>query len=169
MKKIGIFYGSSNGTTADIAERIAAKLGIDKASVFDIGSTTVDAVAPYDILLLGSSTWGVGDLQDDWESFLPKLKQADLNGKSVAIFGTGDAASFGDSFCDAIGTIYTALKNTGCNFCGSVPTDGYTYDGSTAEIDGRFVGLPLDEMNEDNQTDTRIDQWIGQLKNECLA
>lgn len=168
MKKIGIFYGSSNGTTADIAERIAKKLGLGAADVYDVGSASVDKVAPYEVLLLGSSTWGVGDLQDDWETFLPKLKQMDLTGKYVAIFGTGDAASFSDSFCDAIGIIYEALKNSGCMFCGAVSTDGYTYDGSTAEIGSMFVGLPLDEMNEDNLTDQRIDQWLEQISVECL-
>ncbi|MDR2918712.1 MAG: flavodoxin [Tannerella sp.] len=169
MKKIGIFYGSTNGTTADIAQRIADKLDIMASDVHDISNTDIAQIASFEVLLLGSSTWGVGDLQDDWESFLPKLKQADLNGKAVALFGTGDAASFSDTFCDAVGTIYTALKNTGCRFCGAIPTEGYTYDGSTAEIDGKFVGLLLDEMNEDNLTDPRIDEWINQLKNECLA
>jgi len=168
MKKIGVFYGSSNGTTADVAERIAKKLELDSADVFDVGSTSVDKVAPYDVLLLGSSTWGIGDLQDDWETFLPKLKQVDLSGKYVAIFGTGDASSYGDSFCDAIGTIYEALKNSGCMFCGAVSTEGYTYDSSTAEISGMFVGLPLDEMNEDNLTDQRLDQWLEQIRVECL-
>ena len=168
MKRIGIFYGSSNGTTADIAQRIAVKLGIGQADVYDISNTTTDKMAPYKVLLLGSSTWGIGDLQDDWESFLPKLRQANLENKAVAIFGTGDTALFGDSFCDAIGTIYLALKDTGCELYGAVSTNGYKYDQSTAEIEGRLVGLPLDEMNEDHLTDSRIDQWIDQLKKECL-
>ena len=168
MKKIGIFYGSSGGTTADIAQRIAVKLGIGQADVYDISNTTTDKMAPYEVLLLGSSTWGIGDLQDDWESFLPKLRQANLESKAVAIFGTGDTALFGDSFCDAIGTIYLALKDTGCELYGAVSTNGYKYDQSTAEIEGRLVGLPLDEMNEDHLTDSRIDQWIDQLKKECL-
>lgn len=168
MKKIGIFYGSSSGTTADIAKRIATKLGIDQADVYDISNTSIDKVAPYEVLLLGSSTWGIGDLQDDWEDFLPKLKQASLDGKAVAIFGLGDYESYSSSFCDAIGTIYLALKDTGCGLYGAISTDGYKYDESTAEIDGKLVGLPLDEMNEYSLTDSRIDQWIDQLKKECL-
>ena len=32
MKTIGIFYGSSTGTTEDIAKRIAAKLGVDASN-----------------------------------------------------------------------------------------------------------------------------------------
>lgn len=168
MKKIGIFFGTTSGTTEDIANRIAERLGVATADVHNVADADAVAVAPYEVLLLGSSTWGVGDLQDDWESFLPQLKRQDLSGKAVAVFGTGDSASFGDSFCDAIGTIYTELKGTGCRFCGFVSADGYTFDGSTALIDGGFVGLPIDELNEDDLTDSRLDSWIAQLRKECF-
>jgi flavodoxin I len=168
MKKTGIFYGSSTGTVEDLAQRIAGKLGIDSSDVFNVADVDADAVAPYEVLLLGSSTWGAGDLQDDWEDFLGKLKSADLSGKVVAIFGAGDSASFSDTFCDAIGTIYQGLQGTGCTFAGSVSTDGYTFDDSTAVIDGQFVGLPLDELNEDGETDGRIDAWLEKLKSEAL-
>ena len=169
MKKTAIFYGSSSGTTEDIAGRLAGKLGIDSSDVYNVGEASVNDTAAYEVLLLGSSTWGVGDLQDDWEGFLPKLKKADLSGKAVAIFGVGDSSSYSDSFCDAIGLIYKELQGTGCTFCGSVSSDGYSYDDSIALIDGKFVGLPIDEDNESNETDGRLDRWIEQLKGECLA
>ncbi|MDH6356523.1 flavodoxin FldA [Parabacteroides sp. PF5-9] len=168
MRKTAIFYGSSSGTTEEIAGRIAGKLGVDSSNVYNVGEASVDDVASYDVLILGSSTWGVGDLQDDWEGFLPKLRKADLSGKAVAIFGTGDGSSFGDSFCDAIGTIYKELQGSGGRFCGAVSKDGYSFDDSTALVNGTFVGLPLDEVNEERETDGRIDRWIEQLKKECL-
>lgn len=163
MKKIGIFYGSSTGTTEGIAQRIAEKLGVDASDVHDVASASASDVAPYDLLILGSSTWGAGDLQDDWEGFLGNLKQENLAGKEIALFGCGDSASFGDTFCDAIGTIYNELQGTGAKFIGAVPTDGYTFDSSTAVVDGKFVGLALDEMNEDDKTDERIDAWVKTL------
>jgi flavodoxin I len=166
MKKTGIFYGSSTGTTEDIAGRIAAGLGISPADMYNVDSAKVEDVIPYEVLLLGSSTWGAGDLQDDWEGFLPKLKKADLTGKTVAIFGTGDSSSYCDSFCDAIGVIYKELQNTGCTFCGSVAADGYSFDDSVAVTDGQFAGLPIDEVNEDNETGARIDRWVNQLRAE---
>lgn len=169
MKKIAVFFGSSSGTTEDIAQRIAKKLNIAEADVYNVGEVGADQVTPYEVLFLGSSTWGVGDLQDDWEGFLPQLKKIDLSGKAVALFGTGDGSSFSDSFCDAIGTIYTALENTGCTFYGAVSTDGYSFDDSTAVVDGKFVGLALDDVNEDRMTDSRIDQWIDQLKMEGVV
>jgi len=166
MKKTAIFYGSSSGTTEDIAERIAGRLGISSSDIYNVGEASVSDTSAYETLILGSSTWGVGDLQDDWEGFLPKLKKADLSGKSVAIFGTGDASSFGDSFCDAIGIIYKELQGTGCTFVGFVSPEGYSFDDSVALIDGKFVGLPLDEVNEDRETDGRIEKWTEELKEE---
>lgn len=90
MKKIGIYFGSSSGTTADVAKTIAKRLGIDATDIHDVASADAASMANYEVLLLGSSTWGMGDLQDDWESFLPKAKGQNLAGKCVALFGCGD-------------------------------------------------------------------------------
>ena len=75
MKTIGIFYGSSTGTTEGIAKRIAEKLGVEDKDIHDVSNASPADVAPYEILLLGCSTWGAGDLQDDWDSYLGKLKK----------------------------------------------------------------------------------------------
>ena len=75
MKTIGIFYGSSTGTTEGIAKRIAEKLGVEDKDIHDVYNASPADVAPYEILLLGCSTWGAGDLQDDWDSYLGKLKK----------------------------------------------------------------------------------------------
>lgn len=168
MKTIGIFYGSSTGTTEGIAKRIAEKLGVEDKDIHDVSNASPADVAPYEILLLGCSTWGAGDLQDDWDSYLGKLKKLDLSEKTVALFGCGDSASFSDTFCDALGTIYSDLRNTGCKFIGAVDASGYSFDSSTACINGMFVGLPLDEMNEDDQTEGRIDQWLASIRKEGI-
>ncbi|MDR1556129.1 MAG: flavodoxin FldA [Tannerellaceae bacterium] len=168
MKKTGVFYGSSSGTTEDVAHRIAARLGVETADIHNVGNTQVKAVEPYEALILGTSTWGLGDLQDDWDSFLPQLKKADLSGKQIALFGTGDSSSFSDTFCDGMGIIYDQLKATGATFVGAVVTEGYSFDDSAAVADGSFVGLALDEVNESGLTDQRIAQWAEQLKAEGL-
>lgn len=164
MKKTGIFYGSTTGVTESIAEQIASKLGIAQSDVHNVGSTDAQTTENYEALILGSSTWGAGDLQDDWYDFLDKLAGCNLNGKTVALFGCGDGASFGDTFCDAVGTIYEKLQNTGCTFIGSVKTNGYEYDASTAEVNGEFVGLLIDENNQADQTESRIEAWTEEVK-----
>lgn len=164
MKKVGIFYGSSTGTTQDIAERIGKKLGVNASDIKDIGSSSVDDFQAYDVLLLGSSTWGDGDVQDEWMDVESDLKSADLSGKTVALFGVGDGASYGDSFCSAIGELYKLLANSKATFVGSVDPEGYDFEDSAALIDGKFVGLPLDEDNDSNLTDDRIDGWVESIK-----
>lgn len=164
MENTCVIYGSSTGTCQAIAEKIAARLGVGKADVYDIANVSAATVDAYRNLLLGSSTWGAGELQDDWYDGLEILKSANLDGKTIALFGCGDCESYGDTFCAAIGEIYNALKDSGVKFIGQVSTDGYTFDDSAAVVDGHFVGLPLDDVNEDDKTDARIDAWAEEIK-----
>lgn len=60
-----------------------------------------------------------------------------------------------------------------CNLaCVSAPvgvhagTDDYEYDESKSVKGSQFVGLPLDEDNEDDKTEPRVDAWLAQLKGE---
>lgn len=56
MKRIGIFYGSTTGTTAEVAAEIAKKLGVADADVHDVVSTAPHALGDYDVILAGTST-----------------------------------------------------------------------------------------------------------------
>lgn len=165
MAKIGIYYGSTTGNTQDVAEDIAKKLGVEKNDVHDVSNANAD-FSDYDVVLFGSSTLGMGDLQDDWDSFIDKVKKSNLEGKKVALFGCGDSSSYSDTFCDAIGKIYEKIKDKGCQLIGKVSTDGYTFDSSEAIVDGQFIGLPIDNDNESDQTDHRIACWTEELKKE---
>lgn len=162
MKKTVIVYGSTTGTCEDLAGRIAAKLGVD--NVINVTDFNDSVIADNDNLILGTSTWGAGEVQDDWYDGIKVLKGADLNGKTVALFGCGDSESYADTFVGGLAEIYNAAKKAGANIIGAVPTDGYTFDDSEAVVDGKFVGLALDEVNEDNKTDERIDAWVAQIQ-----
>ncbi|MCD7900150.1 MAG: flavodoxin FldA [Bacteroides sp.] len=166
MNKIGIFYGSTTGTTEDIARRIADKLEVNSSDIHDASGITESIVQNYDVLILGSSTWGDGELQDDWYDAIKTVKKVDLSHKFVALFGCGDSESYSETFCDAIGILYEELKSTGCTFCGFVNTADYEFSASIAVVDGKFVGLALDEINDDGKTDTRIEKWVETLKKE---
>jgi len=159
MSKTVVIFGSSTGTCEAIAEKIGAKTGADVVNVQDLNAATLEA----DNILLGTSTWGAGDLQDDWYDGIDTIKGADLSGKKVAIFGCGDCESYSDTFCGAMKELYDAAKAAGADIVGEVSTDGYTFDDSAAVVDGKFVGLALDEVNEDDKTDARIDAWLSAL------
>ena len=159
MSKTVVIFVSSTGTCEGIAEKIGARLGAEVVNVQDLN----DDVLAADNLLLGTSTWGAGELQDDWYDGVDTIKGADLSGKTVAIFGCGDSASYSDTFCGAMKELYDAAKEAGANVIGEVSTDGYTFDDSDAIVDGKFVGLALDDINEDDKTDERIDAWLERL------
>lgn len=164
MKKTGIFYGSTTGTTESVARLIADKLGIAPADVHEVTQLDAALAENYDALILGTSTWGDGELQDDWYDGLKVLQGVHLSGKIVALFGCGDSESYSDTFCDAMGLLYEGLKDSGCTFVGAVDDSGYTYSASVAAADGQFVGLALDDVNESDRTDARVSAWAEKLK-----
>ena len=153
MAKVGIFFGSTTGVTEDIAHKIAEK--IDGAEVFNIDGNE-DKLEDYDVLLLGTSTWGFGDLQDDWAAILDDLASKDLSGKKVGYFGSGDQGTFSDTFMDGIAIIDEEIQKT----------EGYEFSESRAAKDGEFLGLALDEVNQSELTDERIDAWVEQIQKE---
>lgn len=164
MAKTGIFYGSTTGYTADIAARIAKALGVDMADVHDVANTAPSALGDYDVILLGSSTWGDGELQDDMADFLDGADQLYLKGKKIAVFGVGDEGH-GDTFCAAVGQIYRRMQQTQAELIAPFNADGYDVETSDAKIDGRWVGLVIDETNHPDLTDAKIAAWTSSIKN----
>ena len=160
---IGIFYGSSTGNTESLAKEIAEKLGVASSDIFDVSSASADKVSGYDCLLLGSSTWGLGDLQDDWMDFIESLKKENLAGKKVGLFGCGDSSSYPDTFCDAIGIIKEELAGSGCTFIGEMSAAGYSETDSKAFEDGKVLGLVADD-DEPGETAGRTEAWIEAIQ-----
>jgi flavodoxin I len=163
MTKIKVIFGSTSGNTENAANLIAAELGGEVINVTDASAAEFEA----DLLVLGSSTWGMGELQDDWFNGLKTLQDVDLKGKKVALFGEGDQMGFGDSYLDAVGTIYEKVTKLGAEVIGRWSIEGYEHSGSTAEVDGSFVGLALDDDNEPELTEGRVQTWCKQLKKEA--
>ncbi len=161
MKSTIVIYGSSTDTCHGIADTIASKLGVEAVDVANIDDATVTS---HNNLILGTSTWGAGEMQDDWYDGVKVLKSAGLAGKTVALFGCGDSESYPDTFCGGLKELYDACVEAGATVLEGVSTDGYTYDDSEAVEDGKFLGLALDEVNEDDKTEERIDAWVEAIK-----
>lgn len=165
MKKIGIFYGSTTGNTEVVANRIAENLGVAAADIHDVSSAFPSETGDYDVLIFGASTWGDGDLQDDMHDFLDGVKVLDLTGKEIALFGCGDE-SMSDTFCNGVGEMYKNLSLTGAGFIGSFDVSGYEFNHSGAEVDGKVVGLLIDNVNHEDMTKGRVSRWCDELKEE---
>lgn len=163
MKKYVIIYGSATGVTADVATRIGEALGVDKQDVVDVAKISPDIVRDYEFLILGTSTWGDGEIEEDWYDMLAALEVMSLKDKKVALFGCGDE-NMTDTFCNGVGELYNRLKATGAQFVGAYNADCYDFNSSSAVVDGKPVGLLLDQVNKSAFSDERIKEWAEIVK-----
>jgi len=162
-----IFYASSTGNTQMIAKEISKQLG--DIPLFDVADEGVSQLDKYNKVILGLPTWGDGELQDDWDDVWNELKDIDFSNKTVALFGLGDQEDYGYNFVDALGIAYEELENRAACIVGkSIVTDDYFYEESRGVVDGSFVGLALDEDNQESLTEKRILDWCEVIKKEIL-
>jgi flavodoxin I len=165
MAKIGLFYGTQTGNTQSAAEAIQQEFGgSNVVELHDVANADVDDFAGYDCLIIGCPTWNIGELQSDWEGFYEELDNIDFTGKKVAYFGPGDQIGYSDNFQDAMGILEEKISELGATTVGHWSTDGYDFNESKAVKNGKFVGLALDEDNQSDLTESRIKQWVAQLK-----
>ena len=164
--KIGLFYGTTTGKTEIVAETIQKALEDIAVDLHDISKAEATDFNDYEHLIIGSPTWNLGDLQDDWDAFFSDLDEIDFSGKKIAYFGTGDQNGYGDSFVDAVGILEEKISERGGKTIGYTTTEGYFHTASKAIRDGKFCGLAIDEDNQPHLTKKRINAWIPQLKQE---
>lgn len=166
----GLIYGTSTGNTETAAGAIAEKTGLEAVAIDDISGS--EDLAAYDGLIVGLPTWNTGADEyrsgTTWDDYLEEIRGLDLAGKPVAVFGCGDSQSYGDNFCDGIEELHGAFQAAGAKMIGYVDASGYQHTESKSEVDGRFLGLPLDEDNEDDMTEGRVASWVSQLKSEGM-
>lgn len=171
MGKIGIFVGTAGGTSMKVADALVEAFDIDEEDVINMEDDfddVEDQMMAYDILFLGSSTWGQGDLHFSWVDPILEIEdeEFDFSGKTVAFFGAGDCKKHGEHFCSALGKLHKTFTNAGAKALGFIPKDDYDYEFSLAQIDGKLCGCAIDEHNEKEKTQERIENWIGVLKTE---
>lgn len=167
MAKIGLFYGTQTGNTQTAAETIQKAFGGSSVvELYDVANVDTDDFANYECVIIGCPTWNVGELQADWEGFYEELDSINFSNKKVAYFGPGDQVGYTDNFQDAMGILEEKISELGGKTVGHWPTDGYDFEESKAVKNGKFVGLALDDDNQSELTDSRIKQWVTQLKQE---
>ena len=167
MDKIGLFWGSDTGMTEEIVTVLMDLIGADNVDSINIFNANIEMFDAYQSLILGLSTWYDGELQSDWDEFFEQFQQIDFSGKRVALFGLGDQEGYAEFFVDGIGIIGRIVEQNGGTIVGKWKTAGYEFEASKAVQEaGLFMGLAIDEDNQPEQTDERLEQWVAQLKNE---
>ena len=164
MKNIGLFFGSDTGNTEVIASLIQRKIGEDKVDLFDVYDVSMSQFLNYDHIIIGLSTWHDGQLVSGFDDQIDEFKEIDFTGKKIALFGLGDQFGYAEYFIDAVGTIGDLIKNQGGEIVVPWPNDDYDYENSKADLgNGFFMGLALDEDNQDDFTESRLDIWVPQV------
>ena len=168
MSKIGIFFGSSSGVTRGAAELLNEQFPGSELIDMEEDYDGIEQFDDFDVLLIGSSTWGQGDPQRDWVDPLYELEndRPDLSDKKVAFFGAGDQKTHGEHFVSALGKMHDLFVALGAKPYGYTSTDSFSYEYSLAERDGKFCGLAFDDVNQEDLTQERLERWANQLKSE---
>lgn len=166
---MGLFYGSSTCYTEMAAEKIRDILGPELVTLHNLKDDAPALMEQYDVLILGIPTWDFGEIQEDWEAVWEQLDDLNLEGKIVALYGMGDQLGYGEWFLDALGMLHDKLALKGVKFVGYWPTEGYEFTSNKPVIaDGQlFVGLALDETNQYDLSDERIQTWCEQFSAKC--
>lgn len=163
MKKIGVFYGSTSGNTTAIVDEVEFYLRKEEYEVINVADG-IKGIEEYENLILISPTYGVGELQADWENVSSDLEKVDFSDKKVGIIGLGNQFAFGESFVGAMRVLYDIVIKNGGTIVGMTKDEGYSYEETNAVIEGNFVGLALDESNQGSQTPEKIEAWIDDIK-----
>jgi flavodoxin I len=147
MVKVLVIYGTTVGNTERLAEKIVTELKSYEVetTLKNVTDANVGELSEYDVILLGSSTWGDGELQDDFADFYSKLEGMDFKGKKAAVFGPGDSSY--DQFCKAVNILEECLKKCGAKLL----------------LDGLKIDGEIDDSTE------LITEWSQQLATSILS
>jgi flavodoxin I len=176
MSQIGLFFGTDSGTTRLVAKKIAkqikARLGDGVAAKpVNVNRARADDLLVYRALILGTPTYGNGLLpgrdngteEAAWLEFLPELAGKDFTGTRIALYGLGDQETYSKHFCDAMMALYRFFGEAGAELVGGIDAGGFEVTRSKAIVDGRFIGLALDQHLQHTLTDARIDTWLDEV------
>lgn len=100
---VGIFVATMTGTAEMCADEVESALGKSdiECEIQLMDGRTADALAPYDVIIIVSSTYGIGDVPDNGLAFYKSIEDCSgLSDKRFAVFGLGDR-TYAASFCEA--------------------------------------------------------------------
>lgn len=169
MSKIGLFFGPLKGSVHRVAEKVKAAFGEQEVELVAVNEASAADLEKYNLIIFGISTvgketWDSNYSNTDWSKFFPNISKVDFSEKTVAIFGLGDHVTYSSYFVNAIGILAKELMKKGATIVGQVDPSGYEFDESEAIINGKFIGLPIDEDFEPELTDERVANWVKSIK-----
>ncbi|MDV5358164.1 flavodoxin [Enterobacter asburiae] len=162
--RIAIVYGSTTRYTERVADKIVAQPGFEEAELLDVEDTELSYLIKFDFIIFGIPTWDYGEPQSSWQNVWDDIDNTDFKGKICAFFGLGDQEGYSEWFVDAMGLLHDKIVRQGGVAIGEWPTEGYHFNSQCSVAGDCFIGLPLDEVNQEHLTDERISTWCRQLR-----
>ena len=171
MKKTALIFWPESGNVDNVANKIVERFNSDeivKVSVRDVNDKILSECDNWIIggSTVGSHVWEDADDSNKWHTFFKHLDEIDLSKKTVAFYGLGDQILYPHHFVDGLGVLQEEFEKRNAKITGQWPTDGYKFFESDGQKDGKFFGLALDEDNQDELTDERIDKWLSIIKKD---
>ena len=168
--RLKLIYGSDTGNTENVIDNYLLSIF---EPYFDIETLSVSQISPddwtsHDFYILSIPTWYDGELQSDWEDYFEEFKKINFEGKKIAIFGLGDQIGYEEWFCDGVGILAEVVESNGGKVIGHTEKDD-SFDFETSKAlknENTFWGLCLDEDNQDELTEERLENWFNKLKKE---
>ena len=96
--KTAIVHHSAGGNTKALAEVLASFL--PEAELFRVLEFDICTVHEYDSLIVGTYTWGNGELPARMSTFYSELEQMRISHLKTGVFGTGETNY--NHFCGAV-------------------------------------------------------------------
>lgn len=113
MSRNILIYASMSGNTEEMADLIAEAIRQtgSEITVKEVSDFSAMELEQYEGIILGSYTWGDGDLPYEFEDFYDDMESIVLTGKKAAVFGSGD--TFYPAYCHAVDLLSERLQQCG--------------------------------------------------------
>jgi len=165
MNKIALIYWPEGGNVETIADKLVKKIGTPKIIKMSLLKLEKDTLLECSHWIVGGSTvgshvWEDANDSNKWNVFFKLLNELDMTQKTVAFYGLGDQVLYPNHFVDGLGLLYLEFAKHEALIVGQCDVDGYKFLESEGVIDGKFAGLALDEDNEYDISDARIENWL---------
>ncbi len=165
MNKIALIYWPERGNVQAVANKFYNRLDPNDVIMVSLGKLDKKLLEQYDHWIIGGSTvgshiWEDADDTNKWNEFFKLLGEMDLTNKKVAFFGLGDQVLYPNHFVDGLGVLQEEFISRKAKIVGQWPTKGYDFTESNGVNNGMFFGLAIDQDNQEELTDARINEWL---------
>ncbi|MBN2173729.1 MAG: flavodoxin [Bacteroidales bacterium] len=171
MKKILLVYWPEQGNVENVAKKFLNQFSNEQLDLFSVADVKPETLASYDYWIVGGSTsgshvWKDADDSFRWWDFFKMLDGIDFSNKKIALFGLGDQILYPHHFVDGLSIMKEEFEKRNARIYGKWPINGYKFSDSEGFEGEYFFGLALDEDQQKELTETRITNWVSQLKKE---